>query len=99
MHKLPGAKLAQFSLVGAAGIRSGASWAVFGRLLEFLLAILEPGDSILEVWDAFWRLQGVTRSISQGVGGLAEPFKSAVIRLRMYRRVKPSELKSILDPG
>ena len=25
--------------------------------------------------------------------------KSAVIRLRMYRRVRPSELKSILDPG
>ena len=68
VHKLRGPKLAQFLLVGAAGIRSGASWAVFGRSLAFLLAVLESGDSILEVWDVTW-------SISQGVGGLAEPFK------------------------
>ena len=35
----------------------------------------------------------------RGDGGMRGAFESAVIRLRMYRRVRQSELKSILDPG
>ena len=58
VYKLPGAKLAQFSLVGAAGIRSGASWALLGRLLAFLVADLAPWDSILEGFGHFLSLKG-----------------------------------------